>query len=209
MGGFPGRREDWRVRRSRPSAQNRSACAPTIPAQSHTSKAAAIPNTPAGPSAIGEPTPGRATGSAARPQRRRGSTPGRWPGHRVPAGRAPRPGLRRARHQRPRPRVRWRLSRKSYFLNIKGPELLNKYVGETERHIRLVFQRAREKASEGMPVVVFFDEMDSIFRTRGFRAGPRRQTEHAGPGWPARSRRLRRRAKDIFSKYLLTGCVTR
>ncbi len=58
-------------------------------------------------------------------------------------------------------------SAKSYFLNIKGPELLNKYVGETERHIRLVFQRAREKASEGTPVIVFFDEMDSIFRTRG------------------------------------------
>ncbi|MGI5121507.1 proteasome ATPase [Marinactinospora thermotolerans] len=56
---------------------------------------------------------------------------------------------------------------KSFFLNIKGPELLNKYVGETERHIRLVFQRAREKASEGTPVIVFFDEMDSIFRTRG------------------------------------------
>src|SRR5918998_225997 len=56
---------------------------------------------------------------------------------------------------------------KSYFLNIKGPELLNKYVGETERHIRLVFQRAREKASMGTPVIVFFDEMDSIFRTRG------------------------------------------
>src|SRR3954465_4021249 len=58
-------------------------------------------------------------------------------------------------------------SGRSYFLNIKGPELLNKYVGETERHIRLVFQRAREKASEGTPVIVFFDEMDSIFRTRG------------------------------------------
>ncbi len=56
---------------------------------------------------------------------------------------------------------------RSFFLNIKGPELLNKYVGETERHIRLVFQRAREKASEGTPVIVFFDEMDSIFRTRG------------------------------------------
>ncbi|MFB4318548.1 proteasome ATPase [Actinomadura sp. 21ATH] len=56
---------------------------------------------------------------------------------------------------------------KSFFLNIKGPELLNKYVGETERHIRLVFQRAREKASAGTPVIVFFDEMDSIFRTRG------------------------------------------
>jgi proteasome-associated ATPase len=55
----------------------------------------------------------------------------------------------------------------SYFLNIKGPELLNKYVGETERHIRLIFQRAREKASEGTPVIVFFDEMDSVFRTRG------------------------------------------
>ncbi len=56
---------------------------------------------------------------------------------------------------------------KSFFLNIKGPELLNKYVGETERHIRLVFQRAREKASHGNPVIVFFDEMDSLFRTRG------------------------------------------
>ena len=56
---------------------------------------------------------------------------------------------------------------RSFFLNIKGPELLNKYVGETERHIRLVFQRAREKASEGMPVIVCFDEMDSLFRTRG------------------------------------------
>ena len=56
---------------------------------------------------------------------------------------------------------------RSYFLNIKGPELLNKYVGETERHIRLVFQRAREKASMGTPVIVFFDEMDSLFRTRG------------------------------------------
>ncbi|HUR48649.1 MAG TPA: proteasome ATPase [Acidimicrobiales bacterium] len=56
---------------------------------------------------------------------------------------------------------------KSYFLNIKGPELLNKYVGETERQLRLVFQRAREKSEEGMPVIIFFDEMDSLFRTRG------------------------------------------
>ncbi len=56
---------------------------------------------------------------------------------------------------------------RSYFLNIKGPELLNKYVGETERQIRLVFQRAREKSEEGWPVIVFFDEMDSMFRTRG------------------------------------------
>jgi proteasome-associated ATPase len=56
---------------------------------------------------------------------------------------------------------------KSYFLNIKGPELLNKYVGETERQIRLIFQRAKEKSSEGVPVIVFFDEMDSLFRTRG------------------------------------------
>jgi proteasome-associated ATPase len=56
---------------------------------------------------------------------------------------------------------------KSYFLNIKGPELLNKYVGETERHIRLIFQRARDKANEGTPVIVFFDEMDSLFKTRG------------------------------------------
>ena len=55
----------------------------------------------------------------------------------------------------------------SYFLNIKGPELLNKYVGETERQIRLIFQRAKEKSEEGFPVIVFFDEMDSLFRTRG------------------------------------------
>lgn len=56
---------------------------------------------------------------------------------------------------------------RAYFINIKGPELLNKYVGETERKIREVFQRAREKAQEGMPVIIFFDEMDSLFRTRG------------------------------------------
>eukprot|EP00095_Tigriopus_kingsejongensis_P005530 snap_masked-scaffold3639_size7957-processed-gene-0.1 protein:Tk05530 transcript:snap_masked-scaffold3639_size7957-processed-gene-0.1-mRNA-1 annotation:"proteasome-associated atpase" len=56
---------------------------------------------------------------------------------------------------------------RSYFLNIKGPELLNKYVGETERQIRLIFQRAREKSEEGMPVIIFFDEMESLFRTRG------------------------------------------
>lgn len=56
---------------------------------------------------------------------------------------------------------------RSYFLNIKGPELLNKWVGETERQIRLIFQRAKEKSDEGVPVIVFFDEMDSLFRTRG------------------------------------------
>jgi proteasome-associated ATPase len=56
---------------------------------------------------------------------------------------------------------------RSYFLNVKGPELLNKYVGETERQIRLIFQRAREKSREGYPVVVFFDEMEALFRTRG------------------------------------------
>jgi len=55
----------------------------------------------------------------------------------------------------------------TYFLNIKGPELLNKYVGETERQIRQIFQRAKERSEEGLPVIVFFDEMDSIFRTRG------------------------------------------
>lgn len=56
---------------------------------------------------------------------------------------------------------------RSYFLNIKGPELLNKYVGESERQIRLIFQRAKDKSEEGVPVIVFFDEMDSLFRTRG------------------------------------------
>jgi len=56
---------------------------------------------------------------------------------------------------------------KGYFINIKGPELLNKYVGETERKIREIFIKAREKAAEDVPVVVFFDEMDALFRTRG------------------------------------------
>ncbi len=56
---------------------------------------------------------------------------------------------------------------RSYFFNIKGPELLNKYVGETERQIRVVFERAREKSEEGWPVIIFFDEMESLFRTRG------------------------------------------
>ena len=81
---------------------------------------------------------------------------------------------------------------RSYFLNIKGPELLNKYVGETERQIRLVFQRAREKSEEGWPVIVFFDEMDSMFRTRGtgissdmestiVPAAPRRDRRRRGP----------------------------
>ena len=56
---------------------------------------------------------------------------------------------------------------KSFFLHVKGPELLNKYVGESERQIREVFKKAKEKAQEGMPVIVFFDEMDSLFRTRG------------------------------------------
>ncbi len=55
----------------------------------------------------------------------------------------------------------------SFFLNVKGPELLNKYVGETERQIRLIFQQARDKANEGMPMIIFFDEMDAVFRTRG------------------------------------------
>ena len=56
---------------------------------------------------------------------------------------------------------------KGYFINIKGPELLNKYVGETERKIREVFQKASEKSKEGVPVIIFFDEMDSLFRSRG------------------------------------------
>ncbi|MBQ27005.1 MAG: proteasome ATPase [Nitrospiraceae bacterium] len=56
---------------------------------------------------------------------------------------------------------------RSFFLHIKGPELLNKYVGESERHVREVFQRAKECANDGMPVIVFFDEMDALFRTRG------------------------------------------
>ena len=56
---------------------------------------------------------------------------------------------------------------RSYFLNIKGPELLNKYVGETERQIRRVFQQARDRSAEGWPVIVFFDEMESLFRMRG------------------------------------------
>ena len=68
-------------------------------------------------------------------------------------------------------------SGRSYFLNIKGPELLNKYVGETERQIRLIFQRAKEKSNEGVPVIVF-DEMDSIFRTCGSGVSPPGRREH-------------------------------
>src|SRR6516164_7945504 len=103
--------------------------------------------------------------------------------------------------------------RRSFFLNIKGPELLNKYVGETERHIRLVFQRAREKASEGMPVIVFFDEMDSIFRTRG--SGVSSAVENTIDPAILRPGRLdvkikierpdAEAAKDIFSKYVVGG----
>ena len=54
-----------------------------------------------------------------------------------------------------------------YFLNVKGPELLDKFVGETERKIREVFRKAKEKAADDVPVVIFFDEMDALFRTRG------------------------------------------
>ncbi len=101
----------------------------------------------------------RACCSTARPAAARRSSPRRW--------RTPWPSRCRPRRRPTRTAASKPAEGKSFFLNIKGPELLNKYVGETERHIRLVFQRAREKASEGMPVIVFFDEMDSIFRTRG------------------------------------------
>ena len=95
----------------------------------------------------------------------------------------------------------------SYFLNIKGPELLNKYVGETERTIRLIFQRAREKASDGTPVIVFFDEMDSVFRTRGTGVSSRCRDHHRpavaqrdrrgrGAGERHRHRRLQPRGHD-------------
>jgi proteasome-associated ATPase len=93
----------------------------------------------------------RASCSTARPAAARPSSRRRWPT----------PSPRRW------PRCPATTEARSYFLNIKGPELLNKYVGETERQIRLVFQRAREKSEEGWPVIVFFDEMDSLFRTRG------------------------------------------
>ena len=118
------------------------------------------------------------------PRRRRAAVPARRPVPRAPAAAAEgHPAVRPARLRQDADRQGGRQlagqegrracsgegddQATSYFLNIKGPELLNKYVGETERHIRLVFQRAREKASEGTPVIVFFDEMDSIFRTRG------------------------------------------
>ncbi len=87
---------------------------------------------------------------------------------------------------------------RSYFLNIKGPELLNKYVGETERQIRQVFQRAREKADEGMPVIVFFDEMESLFRTRGTGHQLRHGVDHraAAAGRDRRRRIAARRHRD-------------
>ena len=79
---------------------------------------------------------------------------------------------------------------RSYFINIKGPELLNKYVGETERQIRMVFQRAREKSEEGWPVIVFFDEMDSMFRTRGIGHQLRHGVDDRAPA-AGRDRRCR------------------
>ncbi len=87
---------------------------------------------------------------------------------------------------------------RSYFLNIKGPELLNKYVGETERQIRVVFQRAREKAEEGVPVIIFFDEMDSLFRTRGTGHQLGHGVDHrpAAPGRDRRRRVTARRDRD-------------
>ena len=79
---------------------------------------------------------------------------------------------------------------RSYFLNVKGPELLNKYVGETERQIREIFQRAKERSEEGLPVIVFFDEMDSIFRTRGTGISSRRRVDdRAAAAVGARRRR--------------------
>ena len=128
----------------------------------------------------GHRRPGRA--DRADPRRGRAAVPAPRPVQRAPAEAAEgRPALRPARlrqdadrqgggrvpGQEGRRADRASRSASRYFLNIKGPELLNKYVGETERHIRLIFQRAREKASDGTPVVVFFDEMDSLFRTRG------------------------------------------
>jgi proteasome-associated ATPase len=56
---------------------------------------------------------------------------------------------------------------RSFFLVVKGPELLNKYVGESERQIREVFKKAKGRAEEGVPVIIFFDEMDALFRMRG------------------------------------------
>ena len=69
----------------------------------------------------------------------------------------------------------------AYFLNVKGPELLNKYVGETERKLREIFARAKEKASAGAPVVIFFDEMDSLFRTRGSGISSDVESHHRPP----------------------------
>ena len=156
------------------------------------------------------------------PRRRRAAVPARRPVPRAPAAAAEgHPALRPARLRQDADRQGGRQlagqedrrarkgeeQGKSYFLNIKGPELLNKYVGETERHIRLIFQRAREKASEGTPVIVFFDEMDSIFRTRGSgvssdvenddrAAAAQRDRRRRGPGERHRHRRLQPRGHD-------------
>jgi proteasome-associated ATPase len=99
---------------------------------------------------------------------------------------------------------------RSYFLNVKGPELLNKYVGETERQIREIFQRAKERSEEGLPVIVFFDEMDSIFRTRGTGISsdvestivPQLLSELDGVETLKIERPTAEQAKDVMSKYL-------
>ena len=93
---------------------------------------------------------------------------------------------------------------RSFFLNIKGPELLNKYVGETERQIRQVFQRAREKADEGMPVIVFFDEMESLFRTRGTGISSDMESTIV-PAAPGRDRRRRVAARRHRHRRLQPG----
>ena len=143
--------------RSRSSCSRRCPTSPTTTSAASTARSSRSPTRSSCRSCTRSCSPStscrrpRASCSTARPAAARRSSPRRSP----------------TRWPRRWPRSAATSTARSYFLNIKGPELLNKYVGETERQIRLVFQRAREKTEEGWPVIVFFDEMDSLFRTRG------------------------------------------
>src|SRR5438045_6518334 len=53
-----------------------------------------------------------------------------------------------------------------YFMHVKGPEILNMWVGESERMVREIFATAREKRKEGFMPFLFIDEAESILGTR-------------------------------------------
>jgi proteasome-associated ATPase len=55
---------------------------------------------------------------------------------------------------------------REYFMYVSGPKILNMWLGETERMVREIFETARERSKEGRLVFIFFDEAESVLRTR-------------------------------------------